>query len=173
VLVWFSIWLESIALLPQLALISKTGEPTNFAVHYLVIIQSGYRVFSVLYYVSMLFPQLSLRYMCALVAGTVQVGIAIVALRRVLSAHSKTPSSVPAVPSIVVAHVVNLLRFGQLLSAAIGGYIFCLLIFFHNNHYCAFYTWACTPEEMEMLKVPWQHIVMLISVCPVLWSGGC
>lgn len=132
-------------------------------VHYLVIFQSAYRGFYVLHYIC-LFLVHELRDSWLLLAGIIQFTLSAVALRRILCIHTKTPSTFPALSSKITIQLLHLLRFGQLLATAIAGYIYCYLVWSHNYHYCAWFPWTCTPDEMEMIKVPWPFIITIITV---------
>ena len=66
--------------------------------------------------------------------------------------------------------VLFFLRFIQLGSAVMTGYIFCFLVWFHNNHFCTLYPYDCSPLQREVVKVPWAEIFMVLTVyIPTLW----
>jgi len=60
-------------------------------------------------------------------------------------------------------HFLFFLRFIQLGSATITGFIYCYLTWHHNNHYCAFYPNRCTLEGLSQVKVPWEYKVTIAA----------
>jgi hypothetical protein len=64
-------------------------------------------------------------------------------------------------------HLLSFLRFVQLGAVTIAGYVYCKLVWHHNNHYCAYHPWACTIEQMSNVKVPWEYKLVLTAVSRV------
>ena len=61
-------------------------------------------------------------------------------------------------------HLLFFFRFIQLGSVTITGFIYCYLVWHHDNHYCSFYPRSCTPEQLSYVKVPWEYIVTITAV---------
>lgn len=149
------------AIVPQISLISKTNVPENRITHYIVILQSGYRAFYLINWVIRFFE--GYQDPIAWTAGVVQVVLSAVALQRLI-ATPKPVSSAPAMSGKEHLYMLYLLRFIQLASTTISGYIWCYLVWSHNNHYCAWYPWNCTDDQKQWVKVPWQFIFMIVAV---------
>ncbi|PWW79764.1 hypothetical protein C7212DRAFT_360962 [Tuber magnatum] len=65
-----------------------------------------------------------------------------------------------------ILSVFFILRFLQLAASAITGFIYCYLIWHHNNHYCVYYPFECLRREKLNADIPYQYI--LITVAGVL-----
>lgn len=139
-------------------------EGENITVYYLVLCQSAHCVFYLLQYICSAFDG----YYAPgrLLPTIIQVALSALTFRRILSIHSKITATVPALSSKMTSHLVHLLRFFQLGSTAIAGFIYCFLTFWHNNHYCTFYPSLCTASQMKDINVPWPLIVMITTVAP-------
>jgi hypothetical protein len=61
-------------------------------------------------------------------------------------------------------HLLFFFRFIQLGSVTITGFIYCYLVWHHNNHYCAYYPRSCTAGQMNQVKVPWEYEVAIGAV---------
>lgn len=157
-----SIWIESVAILPQIFVIPKTNVPENKGTHYILVLQSGYRAFYLLNWASRYYFE-GYQDHIAWTAGVIQVLLSAVALQRLI-ATPKTESSAPATYSKVQLYILFLLRFIQLGATTICGYIWCYLVWSHNNHYCAWYPGGCTDYQKQFVKVPWQFILMIVAV---------
>ena len=157
-----SIWIESLAILPQIFVIPKTNIPENKKIHYILILQSGYRAFYLVNWVIRFHFE---RYSdpIAWAAGVVQVFLSAVALQHLITSRKVAPTVLDPSGKGPL-QILFLLRFVQLGATVISGYIWCNLVWSHNNHYCAWYPRTCTDEQKQSVKVPWQFIVMIAAV---------
>lgn len=64
----------------------------------------------------------------------------------------------------IYLQVLFILRFIQLGFSTMTLYMFCYLVWHHNNHYCALYPYGCSIKERENVKVPWAEILMIFTV---------
>ncbi|RPB01895.1 hypothetical protein L873DRAFT_560572 [Choiromyces venosus 120613-1] len=64
-----------------------------------------------------------------------------------------------------VLSIFFVLRFLQLAASAITGFIYCYLIWHHNNHYCVYYPSRCSPAEKRNVDIPYQYILITAAVC--------
>ena len=69
----------------------------------------------------------------------------------------------------VVHALILLLRFGQVVTAAILGLVFGYLVFEHLTHWCQWYPedWMCENKrnwEEDPRKVPWSYGVVIATV---------
>lgn len=100
-----------------------------------------------------------------IIGAVIQVGLSAWALQRVLVIHVDSKgSSMPTIAPRISQHVLFFLRWMQLGATTINGYIFCYLVWSHNNHYCAWHPQSCTLEQKESAQVPWQFILMITVV---------
>jgi hypothetical protein len=56
------------------------------------------------------------------------------------------------------------LRFIQLGSVTVTGFIYCYLVWLHNNHYCVYYPHQCTALQLSYVRVPWEYY-LVITTC--------
>jgi hypothetical protein len=68
-------------------------------------------------------------------------------------------------------HLLFFLRFIQLGSVTIAGFIYCYLVWHHNNHLCVYYPRQCTPWEMSNIEVPWEYKVVISAVGSIISVG--
>jgi hypothetical protein len=64
----------------------------------------------------------------------------------------------------VVPQMLFFLRFVQLGTITIAGFIYCWLVWHHNNHYCAYHPRLCTREELRNVPVLWEYYLVIGAV---------
>jgi len=60
-------------------------------------------------------------------------------------------------------HLLFFFRFIQLGSVTITGFIYCYLVWHHNNHYCAYYPRNCTATQMNQVNIPWEYKAVIAA----------
>jgi len=60
-------------------------------------------------------------------------------------------------------HLLLFFRFIQLGSVTITGFIYCYLVWHHNNHFCSYHPQRCTAEELSYTEVPWEFKVVITA----------
>lgn len=160
--IWsFSVCLESVAILPQFLLIKKLGKVENPIVHWLVLVQSGYRIFYLFNWVERYFTQ-GYWDPISVYTGSIQAATTIIVLGVFFSVQGNPESSTPS-PLILTIRswYFSILRYIQLGTIVIVGYVFCYLVWMHNHHACKWYPNWCTDIEKANANVPWEYIVMI------------
>src|SRR5271154_6008640 len=145
-------------------MIPKTSEAENITTHYLILLQGAYRALYILnwiyrYSYERLWDPISI------IGAVIQVCFSTWALHRVLVIHADSNGSpTPSISQRIGQHVLFFLRFMQLGATTVNGFIFCYLVWSHNNHYCAYYPHSCTLQQKESAQVPWEYILMITVV---------
>jgi hypothetical protein len=144
-------------------LISKTGAD-NITSHYLVVLQGSYRA---LYLLNWIYRYSEQHYLdpISVVGGGIQVCLSAWAFQRVLATDAAIKGvPMPSLSTKLSQQILFFLRFMQLGATTVNGFIFCYLVWSHNNHICAWWPWRCTDEEKEWATVPWPFIFMITVV---------
>ena len=145
-------------------MIPKTSEAENITTHYLILLQGAYRALYILNWIY----RYSYEHFwdpIAIIGAVVQVCFSTWALHRVVVIHADTKGSpTPSISPRIIQHMLFFLRFMQLAATTVNGFIFCYLVWSHNNHYCAWYPQSCTLQQKEWAQVPWQFILMITVV---------
>jgi hypothetical protein len=133
-------------------------------VHWLVLVQSGYRIFYLFNWVERYFTQ-GYWDPISVYTGPIQAATTIIVLGVFFSVQGNPESSTPS-PLILTIRswYFSILRYIQLGTIVIVGYVFCYLVWMHNHHACKWYPNWCTDIEKANANVPWEYIVMITVV---------
>lgn len=157
----FGMWLESVAIVPQLIVIIGTSSPKNIIMYYLATLQGGCRFFNLLDL--LIYQGFRSENSYAVYAGFVQACLSAITLGYIIIVHRTKSSILPEFSDRIVLRFLRLLRFVQLGAAAINGYIFGSSAWSYENHYyCPRY--PCTPDEMVLVNIPWPLILIFMMV---------
>jgi hypothetical protein len=136
----------------------------NRTAHWLVLLQSGYRVFYLFNWVDRYFTQ-GYWDPISVYTGSIQVATTLIALGAFFSVQGNPELSTPSSLTLTIRlHCISILRYIQLGTIVIVGYVFCYLVWMRNHHPCKWNTYYCTDIGKANADVPWQYICMITVV---------